>query len=791
MVRRLKPLHAKLTRDLWRIKGQALAIMLVIGIGVALQVMMTGLVASLSQTRDAYYERHQFAQVFAPVSRAPEHVAGQLHDIPGVATVQTRISGMGLIDIPTREIPVSARILSLPTHELRHLNEIRLTAGRRPDSGKSAEIVLLDSFAAAHSIVPGDQIEVTLNGSRRTFDVVGTAQSPEFIYYAAPGEMIPDDARFGVIWIGRPALAAALDLEGAFNEALITLLRGAVVDAVLDDVDRVLEPYGSPGAYGLADHPSDRFISEEIAGLEISAKNVPPIFMLVAAFLLYIVTSRTIQSEREEIGLMKAFGYTDTEVSGHYVQLVVIIALSGALFGCLLGVGLGRMTIPLYTTYYKLPFLLFRLEFSSFVTGILTSVFVATLGGAFALRRVFRLTPAEAMRPAAPPDFSKAGAVGSHVMTFLDQPTRMVVRRLVRQPWRMMGAVAGIAAGMALSLSMLIIYEGFDTVLDRTFNVIDRSDATVSFVTNAPVKTIFELERLPGVTLAEPVRNVAVVLRNGRRSHSGAVTGLAPQSQLFRALDSNAAPIPLPTRGIVLSTPLADILDVGIGDRITVDIREGSQMVVSTRVAGIAQSLIGSPAFMDIDALNSLMGEPLRVSGAYLSIYDGEQDAIYTALKGMPMVAGVSLRREAEQAFQEVMNQGAGSSRFIMGFMAFAITFGIIYNVARVAQDERARDLASLRVMGFYKSETAFVLLGELGAVTLVALPLGVLLGNGLTTLIAAGFSTDLYQIPVVYAPKAYGTAIAVVVGAALASGWLVWRDLGRSDITLALKTRE
>ncbi len=227
-MRRLKPLHAKLTRDLWRIKGQALAIMLVIGIGVALQVMMTGLVASLTQTRDAYYERHQFAQVFAPVSRAPEHIARQLHDIPGVATVQTRISGMALIDIPTRDIPVSARILSLPTQELRHLNEIRLTTGRRPDSGKSAEIVLLDSFAVAHDIVPGDEIEVTLNGARRTFDVVGTAQSPEFIYYAAPGEMIPDDARFGVIWIGRPALAAALDLEGAFNEALMTLLRGAV-----------------------------------------------------------------------------------------------------------------------------------------------------------------------------------------------------------------------------------------------------------------------------------------------------------------------------------------------------------------------------------------------------------------------------------------------------------------------------------------------------------------------------------------------------------------------------------
>lgn len=787
----MSPLHAKLFRDLWRIKGQAIAIIVVIGIGVGLQVMMSGFVASLTQTRDAYYARHQFAQVFASVARAPEHVASKLNEIAGVSTVETRISGVALIDIPSRTLPVSARVLSLPTDELRHLNEIRLTAGRAPETGQIDEIVLLESFARVHGIQPGDQIRVTLHGARRLLDVVGTAQSPEFIYFAAPGEMIPDDARFGVIWIGRPALAAALDLRGAFNDVLLTLLRGADVDAVLGSVDRTLAPYGAPGAYGLAEHPSNRFLSEEIAGLEVSAKNVPPVFMLVSAFLLYVVTNRMIQSERKEIGLMKAFGYTDTEVSSHYLQLILIIAVAGALFGCLLGVFLGRITVPIYTTYYKLPFLLFRLEFSSFASGILTSVVVATLGGVIVLRRIFRLAPAEAMRPPSPPDYTKAGALGASLVRYLDQPTRMVLRRLIRQPWRMLSAVVGIAAGMALSLSMLIIYEGFDEVLDRAFNVIDRSDLSASFVAPAPIKTIFELQRVPGVTRVEPMRNVAVILRNGRRSYSGAITGLAPNAQLFRALDADIAPIALPSKGIVLSAPLADILDVRVGDSITLDIRSGSQPIVTTRISGISESLMGSPAFMDIEALNRLIHEPQRVSGAYLSIEDGAQDAVYAALKNMPMVAGVSLRIEAEKAFQKIMDEGAGSSRFIMGFMAFAITFGIIYNVARVAQEERSRDLASLRVMGFYESETAFVLLGELAVVTLAALPLGVFLGNALSNLIATGFSTDLYQIPVIYAPQAHGTAISVVVGAALASGWLVKRDMSRTDIISALSTRE
>ena len=787
----MTPLHTKLMRDLWRIKAQAMAIVVVISIGVGLQIMMSGFVSSLTQTRDAYYERHQLADIFAPVVRAPTHVSSRLTDIPGIRSVETRITGFASINLDTHEFSISAQILSLPLNGRRHLNEVRLTGGRFPTIQKPTEVLLLDSFAAAHGISPGDQVEVTLNGARRTVDVVGTAQSPEFIYFSAPGEFIPDDARFGVIWMGRPALAAALNLEGAFNEALISLLRGASQDAVIDQIDQQLGAYGSPGAFGLEDFASDRFLSEEISGLEVTSSTVPPVFMIVAAFLLYIVTSRMIRSEREEIGLIKAFGYSDTEVASHYLQLALTIAVLGAALGCLLGVILGRSMVPVFTTYYKLPFLLFRLEFAPFTTGLLLSITVATLGGLVALRGIFRLTPAEAMRPPTPPDFSRSISIRNGLVQWLDQPTRMVLRRLFRQPWRMLGAVVGIAAGMALSLSMLIIYDGFDEAIDQTFNVIDRSDATVSFVSRSPQRTIYDLKRMDGITVAEPVRFVPVVFRNGVRTYKGSITGLAPDPVLNRALDSELRPIALPEQGIVLSNPLSEILNVGVGDLLDLEIREGHQPVVTIRVAGVADSLLGAPAFMDLEALGRQIGDQNRVSGAYISIADGQQSQVLANLKDMPAVVGVSLRSQAERAFKDIMDQGAGSARFIMGFMAFAITFGIVFNVARVAQDESVRDLASLRVMGFTHAEAAFVLVGELAVVTLVAIPIGLMLGTALSHVIADGFSTDLYQIPVVFAPKAYGNSIAVVVSAAAFSGWLVQRSLRGSDITLALKTRE
>lgn len=787
----MSPLDHKLLRDLWRMKGQAIAIGAVIAMGVLMLVMMTGLVASLTETRDAYYDRYRLADVFAPVARAPERLAAQLAEIPSVSSVQTRVVGRALIDLPTQVLPVQAQAVSLPDRGPPALNDVFLTDGRMPASGRADEVLLLNSFAAEHELRPGDTLRATMNGSRRSFDIVGLAQSPEFLYTTAPGELVPDDARFGVIWMVRSGLSAAYDMEGAFNEVLLGLARGSSEEALLDAVDRALESYGGTGAYGLADQLSNAFVTQEIEGLEASTVGVPPIFLAVAAFLLYIVISRVVQAEREEIGLMKAFGYTDIEVGTHYFKLILAIAAGGALAGCLGGIAAGRGLIGLYTEYFKFPFLVFQLDPASFAIGITVSILSASAGGIFVLRRVFALTPAVAMRAPAPPNFSRTGRIGQSFSQLLDQPSRMVLRRLTRQPGRMAGSIIGIASGMALSAAMLTIYAGFDRSIDQTFSIVDRSDVMVSFTHAVSDKTLFELVRLPGVERAEPVRNVSVVLRNGLESHRGGLIGLPPAPELNRALDDTLAPIELPDRGVVLSDVLAEILDISPGDTLIAEVREGRQPRLEIPVAATAQTLLGSPAYMSLDALNRAMREPGRISGAYLTIDEAEADAIYAALQDMPTVAGLSVKSQARDAFLRMLNEGAGAIRYAMGVIAFVITFGIVYNAARIALAERARDLASLRVIGFTKGEAAFVLLGELAVITLVALPVGAGLGYYLSFVIAAGFSTELYQIPAVFDPTTYGQAMLVVLGAALVSGWLVKRDLDRSDLIEALKTRD
>lgn len=786
----VSPLDRKLGRDLWRMKTQGFAIALVIAVGVLMLVMMDGLVNSLDQTRQAYYERYRLADVFAPVKRAPESVLGRIADIEGVAAVEGRVIGGALIDVEGQAVPVRAQAVSLPDYEMPRLNDIYLAEGRRLDPRRRDEILLVEGFAKAHSLRPGDTLAATMNGARRVFHIAGLAQSPEFLYSAAPGELMPDDARFAVIWMSEASLAAAYDVDGAFNEALIALDRGASEPAVLAALDRLLAPYGGVGAYGLEDQLSNRFVSEEISGLRVTAATIPPIFMAVAAFLLYIVISRMIESERMQIGLLKAFGYYSIEIGLHYFKFVLLIAVGGALLGSLLGIASGQALAGYYQLYYKFPFLMFRVDPTAFVTGMAVSILSASAGGLFVLRNVFSLTPAVAMRPPAPQDYSRSADIVSALKRILDQPSRMVIRRLTRQPARALAAIVGISAGMGLSVATIGVMNGFDRTIDLTFSVVDRSDATVTFIEPLSNKTLLELQRMDGVIEAEPFRSVAVILRNGRKSHRGALSGLVAAPKLNRALNADADPIYIRGDGIILAQSLANKLEIAPGETLLIDVRESRRPILQVPVVGVSQTLIGAPAYMELTALNAALEEPGRVSGAYLRIDQAHSTEIYEALKNMPAIAGVSLRQDARRSFQRMMDQGAGAMRYIMAIVAAIITFGIVYNSARIAFAERAHDLASLRVIGFTKGEAAFVLLGELGIITLLALPVGSLIGYALAGAIAAGFSTDLYTVPAALDKGSLGIATLSVILAAVFSGWLVKREVDRLDLVTALKSK-
>jgi putative ABC transport system permease protein len=777
-------------RDLWRLRGQVLAVAMVIASGIAVMVMSLSAMEALDETARAYYERYRFAHVFATAKRVPERIARRIELIPGVQSVETRIADVAILDIAGFEEPVLGQVISIPEREEAVLNRLALRSGRLVGPDRPDEVVLNEPFAEAHGLAVGDQLHAVLNGHRRTLDVVGIALSPEFVYAIGPGALMPDDQRFGVLWMGREALAAAFDLDGAFNDVAISILRGTEPKEVVDRLDTILARYGGTGAYERADQISNWFLMNEIEQLHTMSTVLPAIFLAVAAFLTNMVLARLIATERSEIGLLKAFGYSDWAVSWHYVKLVAGMVALGAAMGWAVGFWLGYYNTRIYADFYQFPFLYFHPGSQVFVGAAAISLAAAMMGALGAVRWAAALAPAEAMQPPAPPRFRQSG-LSILLARWLDQPTRIILRQIVRWPLRAFLTTTGIAMSVAVLIMAFQWLDAINHMIEVNFFQAQRQDITLGLAEPESLDTLQELVRLPGVMAAEPFRGVRARLRNGNYTKRESIQGVLEDARLNPVYDTDLGPVTVPAGGLVISSKLAEVLKVGRGDLVTVEVLEGRRPVRDLRVLATFDTYIGTPAYMEISDLNRMMGEGPRISGAQLLVDAQERPALYRKFKTTPKIAAVSLRRAAVDMFNETM--GRMMLIFISFFVGFAATLavGTTYNSARIALSERGRDLATLRVLGFSRAEVSYILLGEVALLTVAAMPLGCLLGYVLAATIVSAFDTELFRVPMVIEPSTYGYAVILGLLAAALTAALVRLRVNRLDLIAVLKTRE
>lgn len=787
----LSSLDRKLLRDLWGMRGQAIAIAFVIVAGVATYVAMSSVMDTLQTTLDRYYAEYRFADGFASVRRAPEGVAGRLRGVPGVSMVETRVTAGVNLEVPDFDEPVAGLMVSLPAGGQPTLNRVYLREGRRVAPGREEEVMLNETFAEAHGLRPGDGLTAIIHGRRRALTVVGIALSPEFLMQMQPGTIFPDPERFGVMWMGRSALAAAYDMEGAFNDVSFTLAPGARIEEVLERVDLVLRPYGGQGAFARSDQPSHALITEEFRQLEGMSTMLPVIFLAVAAFLLNIVVTRLISLQREQIAVLKAFGYRNRDVGLHYLKLVLVIALIGCAVGTLLGAWMGSALARLYLQFYRFPALDYTLHPRVVLLAVVLTTAASIVGVIQAVRRAVKLPPAEAMRPAPPASYRATVIERLGLQRFFDQPTRMILRSLERQPVKALLTVVGISSSCAILIMGLFFSDAIDHVVHVQYGIAQREDVTVSFIEPTSRAAVHELRSLPGVLHAEPFRSVPVRLRHEHRSYDAAIEGIPPDAYLRQIIDRELRPIPIPRTGIVLTERLAEILGVEVDGEVTVEVLEGTRRTHRVPVAAVAQQFLGLGVYMELEALNRLAGGGQAVSGVLLMVDRAHDAALTQALRDRPRVASIVSQERAIQSYMDTAAESMLIFTFVLSLFAGVIAFGVVYNSARISLSERDRELASLRVLGFTRGEVSYILLGELAMLVLLAIPIGFALGALMSSLIVQALETDMYQFPVVFSRATFATAAVVVLVAAVASALIIRRNLNRLDMVGVLKTRE
>jgi putative ABC transport system permease protein len=788
----MRVLDRKLLRDLWHMRGMAVAISLVLIGGISTFVMSRVTYESLQLTLTRYYIDQRFADVFANLVRAPESVAERFTELPGVNQVETRVVAPVNIEIEGFDDPVTGRIVSLPEFGAPRLNVPFLRRGRLPATGAEQEVAVSEDFANAHGFQPGDRVVAIIKGHRMRLDIVGIALSPEYMYAIPPGALFPDFERYGILWMNRKALATAFDMDGAFNDITFSLQRGASERDLVDRVDLVLARYGGLGAYGRDDQFSHRFITEELRGLETMATIFPVIFLGVAAFLLNVVVSRLVATEREQIGTLKAFGYSTLQIGMHYTKLVLAITAIGLVSGILLGLWFAQGLGAMYQVFYSFPFLDFRLDPAILLQAALVTVVAALAGTAFAVHRAAALPPADAMRPEPPPVYRATFIERLGLQQRLAEPSRMIVRHITRQPFRSMLTMLGIAAACGILMITNFQRDAIGWMVGVQYGLSSREDLTVLFTDPTPSRALYSLRSLDGVKHAEGFRSVPARLVHGHRSHRLAVDGLVPGSELQRVLDAALQPVMIHAEGIVLTEYLArEILDIGVGDLLTIEVLEGGRPVLQVPVTGTTRQYLGVNAYMSLDALNRLMREGPAISGVRLAVDPERQVHVYRDLRAMPRVAGTVIRETSIEQFNKMMDETILYFTLITALLGGFIAFGVVYNSARIALSERSRELASLRVLGFTRGEVGYILLGEIGLLTLLAIPLGYLFGRALSGYLALAFSSDLYRIPLIIAPSTYALAASIVLVSFAITGALIWRKLAHLDLIEVLKTRE
>lgn len=787
----MRVIHRKLIRELWQTRWQVLAIVLVMASGVAMVVMSVSTLQSLQRTRAGFYAESRFGDAFAQLKRAPLAMVERIRELPGVAAVEVRVAVAVTIDVAGFTEPATGRLISLPEEGEPAVNRIHLRAGRNLTPYRRGEILISEAFANAHRLQPGDALHAVINGKQQRCQIVGIVLSPEHVYSVRPGELLPDDRRFGVLWMHYDELAAAFDMDGAFNDVSVAFAPGASEVEVLRSIDRLLAPYGGIDAYGRDRQPSHRFLENELIQLRTMALLPPVIFLSVTAFLLHVVMSRIVAIQREQIAAMRAFGYTRREVAMHFFAFAIVISVLGTSLGIALGAWLGYDLTGLYAAFFRFPVFHYRLDPLLAIAASVVS-FASALGGVW--RSVWFAAnepPAQAMQPRPPARYRPSLLESLGLQRYFPQIVRMILRHLERRPIQALLTSVGIAMSVAMLVMGNFMEDTVDHVMTFQFFQVHRQDMMVAFVEPTTGKVVHDIEHLPGVLAVEPFRAVPVRVTHQHHQRRLDLLGLSTTPQLMRVVDAHSGPVELPKEGIIISKRLAEILHCNVGDALRVEVLESRRPVEMLTVTRLLDDYLDLNAYVSTEVVHRIMQEQDTVSGVFLTADGQTVDQLFEKLKATPRVAGVNIKRAGIESYRKTMAENLLRMKAMTVIFASIVACGVVYNCARISLAERSRELGTLRVLGFTRGETAMVLLGELAVLLAVAIPIGLTMGYLLSWLLTLSLSTEVHRFPVIIQGRTYAFAIVVTILAALASAFIVRRRMDRFNIVEVLKARD
>ncbi|MFN8577474.1 MAG: FtsX-like permease family protein [Candidatus Sericytochromatia bacterium] len=756
----MKALDKKLLRELWKIKGQVLAVSIVIACGVAVYIAFFSAFLNLNLTRDSYYKEYRFHDFSITLEKAPINSIFKIQNINGIKEASGRISKDVSINIKEQDELKSGRIISLPDKN-NIIDNIYLMSGRKINHSELNECITDDKFFIANNLKLNEFISVTSNGKKQNLKIVGTVKSPEYVYSIRnASEIIPNPEKFGVIWVNKKWAEGTFNLNGFYNELIAEINESENIDTIIDSTEKQLEPYGIYSKIKRKDQLSNWMLTSELEQLAVTSKVTPSIFLFVASIILIIVISRMVKKEKTYIGLLKAYGYSNLEVSLHYIKYSFIIGIIGGLLGGVLGQYLSYGLMGLYSKFYSFPELIYKFYPSLFFIGIIISISSCLFSSLFAISSVIEITPVDAMKEntsivVVKTPFEKIEFIWEHI-SFID---KIIIRNIWRYPLRS----AFTALGVMLSTAILFLgYFQSDAVkflMEHQFNKVQKEDLKISFYTERDKRAYYESLRFPYVRKVEEMLIYPFEVKNKWYKKQMVIYGLKENSKLYNLINNDGQYINVPEYGIYLSEMVAKQLHVKKGDKITLIPLMGNQAKKEkyVTISGIVQQYLGVGMYMNIDTLSRLLGNSKIINTLLLKLEDQKDlSKLNKYLKKIPIISSVEVKKDSVENFNKNTADSMKSSNFILSLFAGVIAISVIYNSTVINITEREKEIASLQVLGFNESEVGKIVFSENIILSFIGMFLGLPLGYYMCKSMTTAYDTEYFRIPFIINNSTY-----------------------------------
>ena len=792
----MRVLDQKLVRDLWRTRGMLMAIVAIVAVGIACLVGLVGTSRNLSTALEAYYSRCRMADFWIDLKRAPVSELEFLGLVKGVAALRQRISYPVVVDIQGVAAPVSGQLLSLPDVRRPVTNDIILKSGRYFSRGRQEEVIVLEPFAKARGLTVGDSIDLVMKGQKKTLVIIATATSPESAYLMPPGSITPAKGHYGVFFVKRSFAEETLGIRGAFNSlvGMLTPKARENPQPVLDELERKLKTYGVFASIPLALQSSNQALHSELGGLATMSTFMPLIFLMVAALVLNVLMTRLAAGQRTVVGTLKALGYSNREIFVHFLKMGAVVGVLGAVLGSLLGYWIAGAMTGMYGFFFSLPDLGNRIYPSLIWISLAVSLVFSLLGTLRGVQKVVGLSPAEAMRQAAP---EGGGAIllerWPGLWSRLGFKWQMVLRGMFRKKARTLIGVFAAAMGSSLLVATFGTLDSFVYMVEFQFNKVLLSDYDISLRTERSYAALDEALKLPGAIRGEPVLVVHGTLRHLNASKKVAIKGILPNASMTVPCKRDGSAVKVPERGFLLTARLARQLGAAPGDFLIMTPTKGEQRPTRVKVAATVDSYFGLDAYADYRYLNSLVGEAAALNLMQLrtSQSPSQADQFMKLLKRFPVLETMN-RTSWQKAGMETDFIGKMSGMaYPMIIFGAVIFFGSILNSSLIAIVERQREIATFRVVGYRPGEVGSVFLRENLLQNMVGAFLGLPLGYWMLTGLAGQITNDMYAMPAVVNPVSWLYCVGLALAFVLVSQLVVQRSIAKLDWNQALAMKE